>query len=576
MQEPTEEGEASIPTENVRETPNRNGKAAKHTLFSDLETGELNHVSLPQAVDIPAAKRPRLEEPSSASADEAGTKLSSHDTAVSLPAAALVAADPVKGTRATGRWTPEEDAKLNSAVTNTSKRKDGTKNRPNWSAIAAQVPGRTEAQCGERWRHVLDPSIDRANIRTGKWTEDESIKLNAAVETHGGKNWDKIAALVPGRTISQCRGRWRDSKAPRVTPGRTDEWTAVEDEQLKDAAQTHGGKNWNKISALVQGRTKKQCCYRWHNVLKPSIDEGNGRTGKWTEDEDSKLKDAVQSYGGKNWGAIAALVPGRTTSQCRGRWRDVVDPKINRTGKWSEDEDIKLKDALQTHGSKNWVAITALFPGRGKKDCQNRWHSFVDPSIDRTPGGSATWTEDEDEKLKDAVQTHGGKNWGAIAALVPGRTTSQCLTRWKDFLDPSIDGANERTGRWTADEDIKLKDSVQTHGGKNWSAIAALVPGRAQSQCHNRWYHVLDPSIDRTNSRTGKWTKAETKKLKDAVQTHGGKNWGEIAALVPDRTKQQCLNRWKFLLDPRVGRKPGRTVTNTREDSEKLEDAVWV
>jgi hypothetical protein len=31
-----------------------------------------------------------------------------------------------------------------------------------------------------------------------------------------------------------------------------------------------------------------------------------------------------------------------------------------------------------------------------------------------------TWSEDKDIKLKDAVQRHGGKDWGAIAALVPG------------------------------------------------------------------------------------------------------------------------------------------------------------
>jgi hypothetical protein len=28
-----------------------------------------------------------------------------------------------------------------------------------------------------------------------------------------------------------------------------------------------------------------------------------------------------------------------------------------------------------------------------------------------------------------------------------------------------------RTGCWTTHEGIKLKDAVQTHGGKNWDAI---------------------------------------------------------------------------------------------------------
>jgi hypothetical protein len=80
--------------------------------------------------------------------------------------------------------------------------------------------------------------------------------------------------------------------------------------------------------------------------------------------------------------------------------------------------------------------------------------------------------------LKDAVQAHRGKNWEIVAALVPGRTKVQCRKRWKAALDPSIDLAAGRTCKWSEDEVIKLKDAVQTHGGKNWGAIAALVPGR--------------------------------------------------------------------------------------------------
>jgi myb proto-oncogene protein len=114
-------------------------------------------------------------------------------------------------------------------------------------------------------------------------------------------------------------------------------------------------------------------------------------------------------------------------------------------------------------------------------------------------------------------------------------------------LDPSIDRANERTGKWTADEDSKLKDAVQIHGGKNWGAISALVPGRKTMQCNYRWQTTLDPSIDRANESTGKWTEPEDSNLKDAVRTHGGKNWGAIAALVPGRLEKQCGSRWRAL-----------------------------
>jgi myb proto-oncogene protein len=103
-------------------------------------------------------------------------------------------------------------------------------------------------------------------------------------------------------------------------------------------------------------------------------------------------------------------------------------------------------------------------------------------------------------------------------------------------------------GKWVEDEDSMLKDAVQTHGDKNW---AVLVHGRTGKRCHNRWRSVLDPSIDRANGRTGKWTEDEDSKLREAVQMHGSKNWDAIAQLlVPGRTKIQCRSSWRKRLDP--------------------------
>jgi myb proto-oncogene protein len=176
----------------------------------------------------------------------------------------------------------------------------------------------------------------------------------------------------------------------------------------------------------------------------------------------------------------------------------------------------------------------------------------LDPSIDRVNVRMGEWTEDEDIKLKDAAQMHGGKNWAAIAELVSGRTTSQCSTRWMKALNPSIDHANGLKGKWTEDEDSKLKDSVQRHGGKDWDAISALIPGRTEKQCQNRWHNALVLKTVLPTERRGKWAKDEDIKLKDAVQTYGGNNWVAIAVLVPGRTKKQCYDRWHNASDYRI------------------------
>jgi hypothetical protein len=50
-------------------------------------------------------------------------------------------------------WTPEEDAKLNSAVTETPKKKWGKKYKTDWPLVSEKIPDRSRYQCWKRW-HV--------------------------------------------------------------------------------------------------------------------------------------------------------------------------------------------------------------------------------------------------------------------------------------------------------------------------------------------------------------------------------------------------------------------------------------
>jgi hypothetical protein len=186
--------------------------------------------------------------------------------------------------------------------------------------------------------------------------------------------------------------------------------------------------------------------------------------------------------------------------------------------------------------------------GRTKKQCHNRWHYILASRDDRTPGRNCDWTKEEDKKLRMSVKVHGGKKWDAIAALVPGRTRRQCNRRWNDVLAPRDDSTPSRTGFWTPSEDAKLKDAVEMHNAKNWSEIAALVPGRTKIQCRGRWHDAVSPDLDRTFGRTDKWTTDEIDKLKDAVQIHSCKNWDAIAVLVPGRNRRQCISKWHSLV----------------------------
>jgi hypothetical protein len=381
---PTEDDAGSIPTECVRNGPNLNctftvrRRAAKRTVPGDLPADEIQ-LALPRPQDEDEdpreTQRPRLEEPFPTSTNEATRQNTSHSTAVALTpdtdAAHLADAavdqadsDPVMDmhpkvrattvprhwthckviridsavvavlvpgqashsgidptSARTGKWRTDEDTKLTDAV-RISVRTFGSEN---WLPISTLVPGRTSNQCRGRWNGTLAARISRTTAAAGPWTADEDKKLREVVPAHGEKNWKKVAALVPGRTQTQCSNRWYDTFVASIDPSTTREWTADEDDTLKDVVHKHEGKNWPEIGALLPGRTKEQCHYRWHTALRP-IGWVAPRAGYWTTEEDIKLKDAVQMFGGKNWDVIAGLVPGRTSNQCSDRWRDAFLP----------------------------------------------------------------------------------------------------------------------------------------------------------------------------------------------------------------------------------------------------------
>jgi hypothetical protein len=452
-------------------------------------------------------------------------------------------------------WTADEDDTLMCAVE--------THNDNNWDADPAL--DRTKVPCTGSWDGAWDPSIDQGTGRMGKWTADEVKTLNDAVKKYHGRNWDAIASLVQGRTKKQCTNRWYHALEPSVdgATGRMETWTTDDDIKLKNGVEKHGDENWDAITKMLPARTKIQCWSRWHVAVDPRIDRTTPRTGRWTKEEDNKLKIAAEKYGGKNWDAVALLVPTRTRSQCTGRWHDALDPSIQqtgRTGKWTTDEDKMLTDAVGKHGGKNFEAIAWLVPGRTKKQCTNRWYNALDPSVERAPTGRThTWTTEDDNNLKYAVEKYGDDNWDAVTALLPRRTKTQCWTRWHDAVDPGMDRKAPRTGRWTTDEDDKLKEAAEKYGGQNWDAVAVMVPSRTQRQCRDRWRNALDPSVDMAMARTGHWTAEEDIKLKAAVEKYGGKNWTEIAKLVPERRSTQCWGRWHSALDPSIDPPTGRT-----------------
>ncbi|CAN0159179.1 unnamed protein product, partial [Discosporangium mesarthrocarpum] len=106
--------------------------------------------------------------------------------------------------------------------------------------------------------------------------------------------------------------------------------------------------------------------------------------------------------------------------------------------------------------------------------------------------------------------------------------------------------------KWTAAEDKRLREAVQKYDETRWKDIARMVATRNHVQCLQRWKKVLKPGLVK-----GQWSGEEDLQLVNLVE-RGFRNWGQVASFMDGRTSKQCRERWCHHLDPTV-RKGGYT-----------------
>ena len=78
-------------------------------------------------------------------------------------------------------------------------------------------------------------------------------------------------------------------------------------------------------------------------------------------------------------------------------------------------------------------------------------------------------------------------------------------------------------------EDQKIRQHVEDHGPKDWGVCADQLPNRTQEQCRDRFVRQLDPNII-----SEPWSAAEDDIIRAAHGTHDNR-WAHIARLVPGR-----------------------------------------
>ncbi|PKA58780.1 Transcription factor RAX2 [Apostasia shenzhenica] len=113
------------------------------------------------------------------------------------------------------------------------------------------------------------------------------------------------------------------------------------------------------------------------------------------------------------------------------------------------------------------------------------------PCCDKANVKKGPWSPEEDDKLKQYIETHGiGGNWIALPQKAGLRRCGKsCRLRWLNYLRPNI-----KHGNFSEEED-RIICSLFAAIGSRWSIIASHLPGRTDNDIKNYWNTKLKKKI---------------------------------------------------------------------------------
>lgn len=100
--------------------------------------------------------------------------------------------------------------------------------------------------------------------KKGRFSAEEDKLLKELVKAERNKTWKEIAANFPGRTAAQCRDRYNQYLFKEI---QHKPWTTQEDMKIVQLYKQYGPR-WVKIAEHFPGRNGNNIKNRWNSVLK--------------------------------------------------------------------------------------------------------------------------------------------------------------------------------------------------------------------------------------------------------------------------------------------------------------------
>lgn len=134
--------------------------------------------------------------------------------------------------------------------------------------------------------------------------------------------------------------------------------------------------------------------------------------------------------------------------------------------------------------------------------------------------GKCKFTPEDDVRLVQLVMSRADRDWIWISQQMVNRNPRQCRERWHNYLDPSL-----QRGGWTPEED-KLLIEKKKEMGPHWNAIARFFSGRSGNSIRNRWLLILrheEKMNEKSISTEDSSRKSEAEPSSTTANTSNGK-----------------------------------------------------